>query len=263
MARHAALLDAVSLEILLLDWRGFVSFHAAYGSAVLNSDVVARRAYWVVGQELPNRSPPPSLQLNNTDNVQQPPENSTVVQPPPLEHTWITMLPQDLGADIFKGQIITIAVVIVFLTIFLLREWIIQNARPGVFGDEEVLEGGAAPPEGVPANAAQEPGVLDDIPPLEAVPPADAPAVPLQVVEVDEEEGGDDEDEPEGSDVEQREAFHPNDPDEEDWEDESDMGSESGRGQWDEDTKSTSSYGKGKQREADESGKCCLMLLRL
>ncbi|CAE6428946.1 unnamed protein product [Rhizoctonia solani] len=101
-------------------------------------------AYWVVGRPLPDRiSPPPPVPASTEENTQT---------PPPSRPSWATFLPQDLGADIFKGQIITIAVVIVFLTIFLLREWIIQNARPGVFGDDELPEAEAVVPDPAPAR---------------------------------------------------------------------------------------------------------------
>ncbi|KAF9077991.1 hypothetical protein BDP27DRAFT_1310544 [Rhodocollybia butyracea] len=74
-----------------------------------------------------------------------------------LRHpAWIS-----LSADIFTGQIIAALIVITFVAIFLLREWIAQNARPGLFDDDENLaqeilqvppaqEG----PELLPANAA-------------------------------------------------------------------------------------------------------------
>ncbi|CAE6382190.1 unnamed protein product [Rhizoctonia solani] len=118
-------------------------------------------AYWVVGRELPDKTPPLSVHTSVANDTQA---------PLPSRPLWATFLPQDLGADIFKGQIITIAVVIVFLTIFLLREWIIQNARPGVFGDEEPEAVAAAPdlvPPQQPVAEAEAPGqeqqiALDD-----------------------------------------------------------------------------------------------------
>ncbi|KAI5118672.1 hypothetical protein M0805_003610 [Coniferiporia weirii] len=45
-----------------------------------------------------------------------------------------------LSSDIFTGQIIASLIVLVFLGIFLLREWIMQNARPGVFEENEFAE---------------------------------------------------------------------------------------------------------------------------
>ncbi|KAG8699785.1 hypothetical protein FRC08_005103, partial [Ceratobasidium sp. 394] len=217
-------------------------------------------AYWVVGQELPNRSPPPPLQLNVTGASKQPADNNTSTPSPPLEHTWPNILPQDLGADIFKGQVITIAVVIVFLTIFLLREWIIQNARPGVFGDEEVPEGGAAAPEGVIPDAAQEAEApvavieVEDIP----IPRVEALVDLAPLVATDYAEDEEDGNEPEDAtvyDLGQHEGSHlPLDPDQEDeWEDEpSDTSSELAYGREDED-KSAPIHGKGKQVEGDES----------
>ena len=44
-----------------------------------------------------------------------------------------------LSADIFTGQIIASLVVLAFVAVFLLREWISQNARPGVFDDDELF----------------------------------------------------------------------------------------------------------------------------
>ncbi|KAJ3818347.1 hypothetical protein F5880DRAFT_1491547 [Lentinula raphanica] len=42
-----------------------------------------------------------------------------------------------LSADVFSGQIIAALIVITFVAIFFLREWIAQNARPGQFDDED------------------------------------------------------------------------------------------------------------------------------
>jgi E3 ubiquitin-protein ligase MARCH6 len=44
-----------------------------------------------------------------------------------------------LSADIFTGQMIASLIVLTFVAVFLLREWISQNARPGVFEEEEAL----------------------------------------------------------------------------------------------------------------------------
>lgn len=70
-----------------------------------------------------------------------------------------------LSADIFTGQIIASLIVLTFVAVFLLREWISQNARPGVFEDEEVFP--------------DMPPVVNDPPPQPApnppVPPAPLP----------------------------------------------------------------------------------------
>ena len=44
-----------------------------------------------------------------------------------------------LSKDIFTGQIIATLIVLAFIAVFLLREWISQNARPGVFEDPDLL----------------------------------------------------------------------------------------------------------------------------
>lgn len=74
---------------------------------------------------------------------------------------WLTV-----SADIFTGQIIASLIVLTFVAVFLLREWISQNARPGVFEDEEV------PPDDQPQMPpeviqAQQP---DPVPLLEPLP---------------------------------------------------------------------------------------------
>ncbi|PFH51012.1 hypothetical protein AMATHDRAFT_143498 [Amanita thiersii Skay4041] len=53
---------------------------------------------------------------------------------------WFTTHPLwlDLPADIFTGQIIASLIVLTFVAVFLLREWISQNARPGVFEDDDL-----------------------------------------------------------------------------------------------------------------------------
>jgi len=55
--------------------------------------------------------------------------------------TWVS-----ISADIFAGQIIAALIVLTFVAIFLLREWISQNARPGLFEDDEVLLEEQPPP---------------------------------------------------------------------------------------------------------------------
>ncbi|KAF9439360.1 hypothetical protein BGZ76_000021 [Entomortierella beljakovae] len=50
------------------------------------------------------------------------------------EHQWISIFIMDC----FEGQIISSVVVVVFVAIFLLREWVIQNQREGVVPDDPV-----------------------------------------------------------------------------------------------------------------------------
>lgn len=87
------------------------------------------------------------------------PSNATIYQRISNRPFWSM-----LSADIFAGQIIASLIVLIFVAIFLLREWISQNARPGVFEDED---GGAihpAPQPGDPPAAAVEEPVNVHIP---------------------------------------------------------------------------------------------------
>ncbi|KAG6331572.1 hypothetical protein ID866_7515, partial [Astraeus odoratus] len=68
---------------------------------------------------------------------------------------------QSLSADIFAGQIIASLIVLTFVAVFLLREWISQNARPGVFEEEDM--GGAV---GVVPQVV-DPPVLQPMPPIQ------------------------------------------------------------------------------------------------
>ena len=54
---------------------------------------------------------------------------------------------QALSSDIFAGQIIASLIVLIFVAVFLLREWISQNARPGVFEEDEIA---GIPPQDPP-----------------------------------------------------------------------------------------------------------------
>ena len=54
---------------------------------------------------------------------------------------------QTLSSDIFAGQIIASLIVLIFVAVFLLREWISQNARPGVFEEDEIA---GIPPQDPP-----------------------------------------------------------------------------------------------------------------
>ncbi|KAJ9124095.1 hypothetical protein QFC22_000890 [Naganishia vaughanmartiniae] len=48
-----------------------------------------------------------------------------------MKAIWKNFIGSDLPERIFKGQILTVAIVIGLLAVFLLREWIFQNAGPG------------------------------------------------------------------------------------------------------------------------------------
>ncbi|KLO17994.1 hypothetical protein SCHPADRAFT_925510 [Schizopora paradoxa] len=70
---------------------------------------------------------------NSTDLDGNDALNSTTLNP-----VVIYPILKALSSDIFTGQIIASLIVFAFLGVFLLREWIIQNARPGVFEDNAI-----------------------------------------------------------------------------------------------------------------------------
>ncbi|KAJ7780224.1 hypothetical protein DFH07DRAFT_729968 [Mycena maculata] len=76
--------------------------------------------------------------------------DATAVPPPDTFIARVATHPLwlSLSADIFTGQIIASLVVLTFVAVFLLREWISQNARPGVFEDDD--------PEPMPAQLPQQ-----------------------------------------------------------------------------------------------------------
>ncbi|TDL24001.1 hypothetical protein BD410DRAFT_786709 [Rickenella mellea] len=79
-----------------------------------------------------------------------------------------------LTSDIFTGQIIASFIVLAFLGIFLLREWIVQNARPGVFEDNEALRAEEFEPHVEPEQPQPDPHPVaepgeDEVPALPAV----------------------------------------------------------------------------------------------
>lgn len=94
--------------------------------------------------------------------------NMTVIDMATSYHVW-----RALSSDIFTGQIIASVIVLAFLGVFLLREWIMQNARPGVFEEDDRVD---PPVANVPAPAPANNNDGADL----VAPPADggAQAVP-------------------------------------------------------------------------------------
>ena len=98
-------------------------------------------AWWISARpRSPSSSPSSFFFYNLTSRAQF---NSTATNTTRLSFndtdtsTWSGLLAHPLlrsvSADIFTGQIIATLIVLVFIAVFLLREWISQNARPGVF----------------------------------------------------------------------------------------------------------------------------------
>lgn len=84
-----------------------------------------------------------------------------------------------VSADIVAGQIIATVIVIAFVAIFLLREWISQNARPGIFDDADPVPG----QDDIPVPVVPAAPLANDAPHPPALRPRDArdPINPAQV----------------------------------------------------------------------------------
>ncbi|KAI6167328.1 hypothetical protein EDD17DRAFT_1469209 [Pisolithus thermaeus] len=92
-------------------------------------------AWWISGRDLqPSSSSAGLASLAVTNETVSLWANSTVIHRLMTRPFW-----QSLSADIFAGQIIASLIVLTFVAVFLLREWISQNARPGVFEEEELV----------------------------------------------------------------------------------------------------------------------------
>ncbi|PIL24929.1 hypothetical protein GSI_12816 [Ganoderma sinense ZZ0214-1] len=95
----------------------------------------------------------------NSSTVNATSTNTTDAQPSSSPSLFSHPLYRTISSDIFSGQIIASIIVLTFVAIFLLREWITQNARPGVFED---------------GDAGVEP-VADALPPLPELPQPQPP----------------------------------------------------------------------------------------
>lgn len=154
MARTVAMDNYLDLEIVLHVGRIYVRSSASLTCPYITNFFY--RAWWISGRE------------QQLDSLQDPlmttPGNATVPfwRSGTIIHR-LTTRPfwQSLSADIFAGQIIASLIVLTFVAVFLLREWISQNARPGVFEEDEI--GGPA---------------LGDPPVLEPLPAVQAPIEP-------------------------------------------------------------------------------------
>ncbi|KAI0831910.1 hypothetical protein BC628DRAFT_1350502 [Trametes gibbosa] len=102
-------------------------------------------AWWISALKRPDHEPDlfddiPSngTAINSTSSETQILAPSTV---------WTHPLVLQVSSDIVAGQIIASMIVVVFVAVFLLREWITQNARPGIFEEGDVpMEPEVLPP---------------------------------------------------------------------------------------------------------------------
>ncbi|KAG9309896.1 hypothetical protein JVU11DRAFT_9928 [Chiua virens] len=101
-------------------------------------------AWWISGRERPAEVRPIGIvqSLTPSNETAFSFKNATI-----LHHFTSRSFWQTLSSDIFAGQIIASLIVLVFVAVFLLREWISQNARPGVFEEDEIV---GMPPQDPP-----------------------------------------------------------------------------------------------------------------
>lgn len=136
--------------------------------------VTRRRAWWINARPMPGPTSPPlgaaSWIVNITSLLDEDFEQFA------NRHA-LREMTSALSSDIFSGQIIASLIVVAVMCVFLLREWIMQNARPGVFDDVQDQPNEAAPvPEAAPPADVQENG--DEAEEIQLWPnPGDIPVV--------------------------------------------------------------------------------------
>ncbi|KAJ2917102.1 hypothetical protein MD484_g3273, partial [Candolleomyces efflorescens] len=121
-------------------------------------------AWWISNRPRPNHNETLSLfqKVRYEGGI---PDTKNLLSRITAHPAWIS-----LSADIFAGQIIAALIVLTFVAVFLLREWISQNARPGLFEDEEVM----------PEEQANIPMIPEPQPPPPPPPPAPLPMQRIQ-----------------------------------------------------------------------------------
>ena len=144
------------------------------------------RAWWISNRAKPEAQViDGATQLNTTSPFHEadiPPisPNSTLL-------TTILLHPtvRNISSDILKGQMIASVIILGFVAVFLLREWISQNARPGVFDDAELppedevgVPGEAPPPLALPNGAPPADQIEEQPRPVDVAPVPAPPRLP-------------------------------------------------------------------------------------
>jgi len=154
MARTVAMDNYLDLETVLYVGRIFVRSSTFLTCLCITNFFY--RAWWISGRERQLHSPQGALMTTPGNATVSLWRNGAIIHRLTTRPFW-----QSLSADIFAGQIIASLIVLTFVAVFLLREWISQNARPGVFEEDDI--GGP---------------VLGDPPVLEPLPAVQAPVEP-------------------------------------------------------------------------------------
>ncbi|EST08826.1 Zinc finger, RING-CH-type [Kalmanozyma brasiliensis GHG001] len=122
-------------------------------------------------------SPNASHSSNSSASIQAPnvgrSPNGSIFQAGSLAHTPISTanlklalssFVEKLAHDVFEGQILSCVIVVFFVGVFLLREWILQN-MPQNFDNPPNQEGIPQPQPPLPAEAAAQQPAINDMPP--------------------------------------------------------------------------------------------------
>ena len=144
-------------------------------SLFLVTSLTFNSAFWVAAVQrppIPNDPEEPSPAFNTTllSNLSDP--SISLISFISSHPVWKT-----LAADIFLGQIIASLIVLTFVAIFLLREWVSQNARPGVFEDVDVPPQPDDPPPELNPDHPHDP---NEPPPPPIAPRPETPPPPAE-----------------------------------------------------------------------------------
>ena len=139
--------------------------HPCYSRIAQRLRVCLLRAWWISNRPKPQPSTPVSenrtLAGHHNLSMEGAPWPISLLSHPVVA---------SVSADIVSGQIIATVIVVAFVAVFLLREWISQNARPGVFDEAPELP----EMENVEVQPLEEPDVFLHIPnPVQQQPVAD------------------------------------------------------------------------------------------
>lgn len=96
-------------------------------------------AWWINDRPRPARAQVLySLHDNNTNVMSGEQNNNMLKYKNAFDHAKSYPAWRTLSSDIFTGQIIAATIILIFLGIFMLREWIMQNVRPDVFDEDDL-----------------------------------------------------------------------------------------------------------------------------
>lgn len=144
----------------------FIEYVGKKATQILNSNPwrkepislsLAKRLYRFLIRDLSTRDLAPERGVNTTDNVRAMPRSSTWLSDQEFLRTMTRSTTiNNIIIDTLEGQLITLFIVVAFILIFLIREWVMQqqqNMLLGPGGDNDQMEG-----PNIEAPAQRQPG---------------------------------------------------------------------------------------------------------